>query len=123
MPAPIKVDRDRLTALTADGWSVEQLAEHFRVHPATISRLRSRLGISTKRTMTAERKAVIGSMLDDGWSFAEVSRTEGADHETLRKYFPGRQWSMRQRDEYRAVLRLGDAGHFNRRQAAWKRAA
>lgn len=123
MAARIKVDRDRLTALTGDGWSVEQLAEHFNAHPSTISRLRTQLGISTKRTMTPERKAAIGAMLDDGWSFAEISRTEGADRETLQRYFPGRQWSMRQRDEHRAALRMGDAGHFNRRPGHGKRAA
>lgn len=58
--------------------------------------------------MTPERKAKITAMLDDGWSFAEIHRTEGAHPETLRIHFPGRAWTGRQRAEYQAALRLAE---------------
>lgn len=105
MAAKKKVDRAQLAKLTADGWTVNQLAKHFGAHPSSISRLRGSLGISTKPTMTPERKAAIERMLADEWSFAEISRTEGADQATLRKHFPGRAWTEKQRIAHLSTLR------------------
>lgn len=101
----VKIERAELTRLTADGWTVAQLAEHFGAHPTSISRLRGSLGISTKPTMTPERRARIEAMLADEWSFAEISRTEGADQATLRKHFPGRAWTEHQRAAHLSTLR------------------
>ena len=101
----MKIDRAELTRLTAEGWMVKQLAEHFNAHPTSISRLRARLGISTKPSMTPERRARIEQMLADEWSFAEIGRTEGADPETLRRHFPGRAWNEHQRAQHLSALR------------------
>lgn len=101
----MKIDRAELTRLTVDGWTLKQLAEHFGAHPTSISRLRSRLGISPKPTMTPERRARIEAMLADEWSFAEIARTEGADPETLRRHFPGQAWTTAQRAAHLAALR------------------
>lgn len=101
----MKIDRAELTKLTADGWTVAQLAEHFDAHPTSISRLRTQLGISPKPAMTPERRARIEAMLADEWSFAEISRTEGADPETLRRHFPGQAWTTTQRAAHLATLR------------------
>lgn len=101
----MKIDRAELTRLTAEGWTLTQLAEHFDAHPTSISRLRSQLGISPKPTMTPARKAAIQAMFDDGWSFAEISRTEGADVKTLSKHFPGQAWTTQQRAQHLATLR------------------
>lgn len=105
MAAKTKIDREQLAALTAQGWTVEQLAEHFSAHPTSISRLRSCLGISPKPAMTPERRAAIEQMLADGWSFAEIHRTEGADPETLRRHFPGQAWTTTQRAQHLATIR------------------
>ena len=105
MPARMKVDRSELAELTEQGWTVEQIAERFNVHRTTISRIRGSHGMSTKPTMTPARKEAIESMLGDGWSFAEISRTEGADPETLRRHFPGRAWTNKQRAEHLSTLR------------------
>lgn len=105
MPAKTKINRDELAQLTAQGWTVEQLAEHFKVHPTSISRLRTRLGISTKPAMTPERRATIQAMFDDGWPAKEIHRTEGADMETLRKHFPGQAWTPRQAQEHTSAVR------------------
>ena len=101
----MKIDRTELTRLTADGWTLKQLAEHFNAHPDSISRVRVQLGIGTKPTMTPERKANIETMLADGWSFAEIGRTEGADPETLRRHFPGQAWTTNQRAAHLSTLR------------------
>lgn len=101
----MKIDRAELTRLTADGWTIKQLAEHFNAHPTSISRLRTHLGISPKPAMTPERKKAIEAMLADEWSFAEISRTEGADVKTLSKHFPGQAWTTQQRAAHLSALR------------------
>lgn len=101
----MKIDRAELTRLTADGWSVAQLAEHFGAHPTSISRLRTQLGISTKPAMTPERRARIQTMFDDGWPAKEIHRTEGADMETLRRHFPGQAWTPRQAQQHTSSIR------------------
>ena len=73
--------------------------------------------------MTAERLSNIEAMLNDGWSFKEINRTEGADMETLRKYFPGRSWSKEQCVEYLRMRRLENPHHFNYRPKSLRNAA
>lgn len=105
-----KVDRDEFTRLNADGWTIPQLAEHFKIHQISVTRLRRQLGISPdkRRMLTPERRARIEAMLDDGWSFSEIHRTEGADRDMLHREFPGRAWTMQQQNEYRAALRAAE---------------
>lgn len=102
-----KVDREEFRRLSAEeGWTIPQLAEHFRIHPISVTRLRRHLGIShEKRLLTPERRARIEAMLDDGWSFSEIHRTEGADRDMLLREFPGRAWSMEQQVEHLRALR------------------
>jgi uncharacterized protein YerC len=104
MPARIKVDRAEFARLHEQGWTAKDLAEHFNCNPATVSRLRRTLGVPTQ-FLTPDRIARIESMLDDGWSFAEIHRTEGVHVETLRNRYPGRAWTMRQRDEHKTAMR------------------
>jgi len=119
MPRVI-IDAEEFHRLNADGWTAPELAEHYGVHPATISRHRKRHGINadTRRMMTPERRQAIQAMLDDGWSHAEISRTEGADPETLRKHFPGTAWTTKQRAAHLSALRVVNI-HFNRRPQAY----
>ena len=107
----MKIDRAELTRLTADGWTVAQLAEHFDAHPTSISKLRTSLGISPKPAMTPERRARISQMLADGWAYREIQRTEGADMETLRKHFPGQGWTPQQSTQHRTALRHARRSH------------
>lgn len=95
MPAPKKIDRAEFARLDGEeGWTLARLAEHFGVNVTTASRVRRELGLNrTDHFLTPERLARIEQMLDDGWSFNEIHRTEGADLSTLRRHFPGRQWS------------------------------
>lgn len=105
-PAP-RVDRTEFTRLNEQGWTIPKLSEHFGITPTYVSRLRTKLGIiaPTKLNLRPERLATIEAMLDDGMSFKEIHRTEGADMETLRNHFPGRGWTQEQSAEYRAALR------------------
>lgn len=106
MTAHHKVDPTALAALVADGKTTPQLAQHFGVSESTIARHRAALGISAPRLLlTPERLATIETMLDDGLPFREIQRTEGADMATLRKYFPGRQWTTEQTREHIAAVR------------------
>lgn len=113
MAAKTKVDRTKFIELAAEGKSNKELQEHFKVSECTISRLRKTTGTSTKPTMTPERKARIEAMIADGWSFAEITRTEGADPETLRRHFPGQAWTERERCAYLSTLRMVNP-YFNK---------
>lgn len=109
MSAPIRVDRDEFTRLYRSGVPLTDLAARYGVLPGSLSRLRKSLGLpSRQRTMTADRRARIEALLDEGLSYKEIHRTEGADMETLRRHFPGRAWTVEQRAEHAATLRLWD---------------
>lgn len=125
-PPPVnnarKIDRDEVRRLVEDGWTNRGIAKHFNVHEDSISRVRVELGISHEyrgHPMTPERLERIAGMIADGWSHAEIGRTEGADPETLHKYFPGTAWTTEQRAEYIATLR--SVNHFNRRPKHYDR--
>jgi uncharacterized protein YerC len=106
MPTPRKFNLGTLTALVDQGLTTPQIAEHLGVNKATIARHRRNLGITTVLPrMTPERRARIEQMLDDGMPFREIHRTEGADMSTLRKHFPGRQWTTEQTREHVAAVR------------------
>lgn len=105
MPARIKIDRQELAELTEQGWTLQRLAGHFNVNPASISRLRTSLGISRKPAMTEARRQRIANMIEDGWSHAEIGRTEGATPKTLRRHFPGTAWDNATAVQYRTTLR------------------
>ncbi|WGH21118.1 helix-turn-helix DNA binding domain protein [Arthrobacter phage Cassia] len=104
MPARQKVDRDEFARLDPT-MSLQELASHFGVSLSTASRVRRALGLSREHFLSQERLARIEAMLDDGWSFKEVHRTEGADMETLRLHFPGRQWSKAEATAHTSALR------------------
>lgn len=105
MPAPLKVDRAVFADLAGQGWTNQALAERFGVTENTVTRLRKATGTVTAPRMTPERRARIEAMLDEGMSFKEIQRTEGADMSTLRKHFPGRNWTPQESSAYTAALR------------------
>lgn len=123
MSARLKVDRAEFAELAANGWTNKQLQNHFQVNACTISRLRKLTGTSVAPRVTPERKTRLRSMIEDGWSFAEITRTEGADRETLNRHFPGKQWTTEQRVEHQTALRKVSTYHFNQRPDRWKQAA
>ncbi|UIW13528.1 helix-turn-helix DNA binding domain protein [Arthrobacter phage Lizalica] len=105
MPARLQVDRAEFARLHAEGRTIPELAEHFGISPRSVGNLRRELGLRSGQFLTPARLARIEAMLDDGWSFKEIHRTEGADMETLRRHFPGRQWSKAEAIAHTAALR------------------
>ena len=55
--------------------------------------------------LSPDRLRFIETLLDEGWSFEEIHRTHGHRPETIRKYFPGRAWTITQRNEHTNNLR------------------
>lgn len=97
-------NRPRITDLTEferlhnDGWTLDKLAEHYGCNRATIHRTRTRLGLPQRRPrLDNERRARIQERLNDGWSHAEIARTENVDPETIRRHFPGTGWDKGER--------------------------
>lgn len=120
-----KVDRDQVRTLIAQGQPSQLIAERLGCHPDTIRRIRVELGLSHPyrgRPMTEARLHAIWQMLYDGWSHKEIHDTEGADVETIRRYFPGTAWTKQQASEHQAALRLLNPRHFNHHPKAYDRA-
>lgn len=102
------VDRAEFRKQFEAGLNRPQLATHFGCDQVTVARIRKALDLpefaGTPRRMDADRRQRIQALLDDGCSFAEITRTEGADHKTLRRHFPGQQWTKQQRAEWQRIL-------------------
>lgn len=47
-------------------------------------------------SLTPERKALVQQCLADGWSQVEIYRTHRVHPKTVRKYFPGSGWTLKQ---------------------------
>lgn len=120
-----KLDRDRVKALARQGLTNRAIAEKLGCCETTITRIRVELGIAHEyrgKPMTETRLHAIWQMLFEGWSHEEIHRTEGADVDTIRKYFPGTAWTHQQAGEHQAALRLLNPRHFNARPKAWDQA-
>lgn len=52
-----------------------------------------------------EKLAKAEEMLDDGCSFREITKTLNMSWETLKRYFPGRQWTHQQCIEHGVLVR------------------
>lgn len=107
MPARKKVDRDEFARLHAEGRTQKELAEHFGVNPATLWRIQKELGLGGgHQPLPDERIQRIQQMLNDGWPWAEIGRTEGVHRETMLRYFPGTQWTRAERSQHLRSLRM-----------------
>lgn len=107
MPARKTIDREAITRLTNEGLTGREIAAQLGYTEPTVSRIRKELGISPGHLpLPAERLQRIQGMLDDGWSWLEIYRSEGAHRETMERYFPGTQWTLEQMKEHRRSLRV-----------------
>lgn len=111
MPARIRADRDEVRRLHEAGLGAPAIAERLEVSHSTICRALNRLGLERPdhgRPLPEARRARLEAMLDEGLSFSEIHRTEGAAMSTLRAHFPGREWDLETRVEYLRTRRLWD---------------
>lgn len=102
------VDRAEFRKQFDAGLNHAELTAHFGCNPATTSRMHKRLDLppfaGTQNWFTDERREQVQHLLDDGCSFAEIIRTTGVHVETLRRHFPGRQWTRQQRSDWQRVV-------------------
>lgn len=107
MTAPTKVNRDEFERLAQDGATNAQIAAHFEVSHATITRLRKATGHvgPTKTQPTPETLDRVRQLLEDGWSHVEIHRSGYMHPETIRKYFPGTAWSIGECNDYRRAIK------------------
>ena len=50
-----------------------------------------------------EVMVAIRDSLEDGWPFQEITKTYGVSYHRLNRLFPGRQWTVKQAGEWRAM--------------------
>lgn len=84
-----------------------EISRRLGVNRGTVTRIRKSEGIPSyrqKRVVSAERLERAARLLNDGASYAEVSRTLSMSTGTLRKYFPGMAWGRAQIDEYLSMV-------------------
>ena len=109
------VDRELLRHLHNMGLSAAQIAERAGCTARTVTRWRASEGLTQPGPVTvgvrvsAERLAAAERMLDDGAPYQEVARTLGMHQHTLRRHFPGRQWTKHQSGVFAAMVT-----HMNR---------
>lgn len=114
------IDRREFIAQFDAGLNQAQLAKHFGCNVRTVSRIHKALDLppfaGTPRWMDAERIHEIRTLLADGCSFAEITRTTGTDPETLRRHFPGQQWSRQECIDFTTAVRRIKEGPRQRGQ-------
>lgn len=105
MPAR-KIDRQALQQLLSEGLPADQIATQLHCSEHTVWRARKELGLAPgNHPMTPERRARIQTMLNDGWSWEEIRRTEGATWDTMARHFPGTQWTPKQASAHRTDIK------------------
>ena len=106
MPARKKVDRTEFAHLHARGLTQQELAIRFGIARSSVIRLSNELRLNRRpHTATAEQLDLWKTLLDEGWSYAEIAKTHHVSTDTLRRYFPGRAWDEKQRAEMIGVWR------------------
>jgi transposase-like protein len=116
------VDKEAIERMHKDGWSAPRIAAELGCSAETVRRWRKREGLQPPRPanawapITPERKEAARRLLDDGAPYEEVSRTLGMTTVTLKRHFPGRQWTRQQAGELASWIRY--TKELERRQAA-----
>jgi DNA-binding CsgD family transcriptional regulator len=104
--------RDRIAALTRDGFSAKQIATELGCSPKTVTRVRRELGITqgpppSKYPQELRDRAL--AMLEDGASYNEVARTLKVGDRWVRRNFPGMGWTPDQVYEFRRMQQQLDS--------------
>lgn len=97
---------------TMQGWSLAQIATELGVAERSVSRMRKDLKINDPRPtpLTADERARIEAMLDDGCAYAEIARTLGRGQSTIMCNYPKRstfEMFGRHHNEMAKMLGLG----------------
>lgn len=101
------IDYDRVRTLTENGRTAEQIAIQLGCSVSAINQIRHRLGITSPRMLTPERRQQIEAAIRDGWSQIEICRTHHVDPETMRRHYPDAKWTREQQNEHLRAVRIG----------------
>ena len=105
------VDREAIERLHRMGLSAPSIAAQIGCSAETVRRWRKANGLSPEvtehvgRPLTPERKEAARQLLDDGAPYEEVSRTLGITRVTLKRHFPGREWTRQEAGVLGAFVR------------------
>lgn len=99
--------REKVAAMTKQGYSAADIAAILRITERTVQRYRVRTGCAQPKRppLTPEELARVEQLLNDGCSIAEAARTIGRAQTNLQQRFRGRGWTRQQRAEYLAMVR------------------
>lgn len=83
--AAVTARRSEVARMITDGISSDQIAAHFGVHPAAISRDLHALGISPRTIAAAARRAQIPALHAEGLSVQTIADRLGCSRETINR--------------------------------------
>lgn len=78
--ATIAKRRQKVAALTAEGWTVNQIAKHLGVSAQTVHRHRAKLGIVLPPDFLVvihERRDVVAKLTAEGWTLDQIAKHLG----------------------------------------------
>lgn len=116
-----------ILALVREGLPSRVIAHRLHVSKRTISRVRQAAGLGVeRRTASEDDKLRAKKMLEEGASYAEVARTIGFGPQHVKRWFPGYEWTVEQRNEMADMQRRLDGltftpGHrCDKRKRPWE---
>jgi DNA invertase Pin-like site-specific DNA recombinase len=116
-----------ILALVREGVSAKVIARRLNVSIRTVSRVRVAAGLPAPSKGASESdKLRAKELLEDGASYAEVGRTIGFHPQHVKRWFPGYEWTVEQRNEMADMERRMAALTFtpgiqcDRRKRPWE---
>ncbi|OBJ24617.1 helix-turn-helix domain-containing protein [Mycobacterium sp. 1245801.1] len=106
-PAVVAWRREQVIALTKQGRTAREIAEHLGISMRSVGRHRVAADVAQPmpRPLTGRELLRATELLGGGASYAEVARTLGRSDTTLRRQLPGYKWDRRQAAEAAALAR------------------
>lgn len=107
-PKAVAERRERVAALTRDGWSAQQIAALEGISDRSVVRYRSVTGVSRQcrnRPLSETELATAARLLDEGCSYAEVGRTLRRSPSAIRRHLPGRGWPVGESAKFALQIR------------------
>jgi hypothetical protein len=105
--------------MSRNGLKVREIALKLGVSERTVERYRKAAGICHPyHQLSNEEVMGIKAMIDDGFSYSEISRTTGVDWQAIKRRFPDKGYTKSQAAEARNLRRQLDAieDQSNRRE-------
>lgn len=100
--------RKLVTELTAQGWTLDQIAARLNVTPRTVARDREETGILRPYPprFTDEEQRRAQELLDDGYSIVETARTLNRSVDTIGRRFRGQGWTLAEIGQFNSLTAL-----------------